>query len=69
MATFSSQFSLFPRAARRNAVLLARWRSKVWSTLLDLGSTTLRRGPEIAFLLWTSVVLAFSLVVAAGFVV
>jgi hypothetical protein len=38
MAAFSNQLSLFPRAARRNPVLVGRWRSMICSALLDVSA-------------------------------
>ena len=69
MAAFYNQLSLFPNAARRDAVLVTRRGAISWSALLEVSSNVLRQGAEIVFFLWMFVVLAFLLLVAAGFVI
>jgi hypothetical protein len=69
MAAISNHISLYRTAGRRDAVQLARWRLIFRSQLRDVMSNALRLSQEILLALWMFAVLAFSLLIAAGFVV
>jgi hypothetical protein len=69
MAAISNHISLYSAAARREAVPLARRRSIFGPQLREVMSNAVRLCQEILLALWMFAVLAFSLLIAVGFVV
>lgn len=66
MAAISNQVSRYPFAALRKAAPAAGGRYILWWR--DILSNAFRQAQEILWALWMCAVLAFSLLLAAGFV-